>query len=466
MATSVKNNLMPPNLVSNLQETLLRRKDTDEEDESTRPTSSSPPPILVESKSDEDFTKPIILVTNGEGIESPGLIFLVDALVREGLYNVNVCAPQSDKSASGHSMTLRETVAVSSAEYNGAAAFEVSGTPVDCVSLALSGALFSWSKPMMVISGINRGSSCGHHMFYSGVVAGAREALLNGVPSISISLNWKKDESQESDFKDAVSVCLPIINAAARDIEKGVFPKSCLLNIEVPTSPLINKGLKLTKQSLWRHVPWWRTISAQGHPSSRHFMSNQQSLGTQLAQLGRDASAAGAARRLTTQRKNVEIESIGAAGKPDSVHIVKKYFRLEFLDKEHEGMDEDLDIKALENGFVSVTPVSLSPHFESDSQTSAAEWIISAINEDRASSSILHAWHAVVLPGFSCFFLTREKNLSWCVNMAVAAVVELELEIGGTKAHDMSSTRARVADMWNVGVPLPRDLSSNATVAS
>lgn len=51
----------------------------------------------------------------------------------------------------------------------------------------------------------------------------------------------KKDESQESDFKDAVTVCLPLINAAIRDIEKGVFPKSCLLNIEIPASPLTNK---------------------------------------------------------------------------------------------------------------------------------------------------------------------------------------------------------------------------------
>ncbi|KAI7981517.1 hypothetical protein LOK49_Contig34G00010 [Camellia lanceoleosa] len=77
--------------------------------------------------------------------------------------------------------------------------------------------------------------------FYSGVVAGAREALMSGVPSMSISLNWKKDESQDTDFKDLWIVCLPLIKAAIRDIEKGIFPRSCLLNIEVPTSPLTNK---------------------------------------------------------------------------------------------------------------------------------------------------------------------------------------------------------------------------------
>ncbi|KAK3013459.1 hypothetical protein RJ639_009767, partial [Escallonia herrerae] len=329
MTTSaVKNNRLPPGLVSNLQSVLLSRRGGEDEqpkssNESAGPSSSD----SAEPSPDADGSKPVVLVTSGDGIDSPGLTHLVQALVRGGLCNVHVCAPQSgDKSLSGHSVTLRETVAVSSAEINGATAYEV-------------------------ISGVNEGSSCGHHTFYSGVVAAAREALINGVPSMSISLNWKKDESQESDFKDALSVCLPLINAAIRDIEKGIFPKSCLLNIEVPTSPLANKGFKLTKRSSWRSTPSWQAISASRHPSAGRFMSNQQSLGMQLAQLSRDASAAGAARRLTTQRKSlVEVESVGVAGKSDNNRTVK-YFRLEFLDKDLEDLDEDLDFRALENGF-------------------------------------------------------------------------------------------------------------------
>lgn len=254
MTTSaVKNNFLPPGLVSNLQEVLLNRKgaqnDKDQQskpkvdDPSTQPSSSDSVPDVAAD--DADSTKPVVLVTNADGIESPGITCLVDALVRQGLCNVNVCAPQSDKSVAGHSFTLKETIAVTPTDIHGATAYEVSGTPVDCVSLALSGALFSWTKPVLVISGINRGSSCGHQMFYSGVVAGAREALFNSVPSISISLDWRNDESQESDFKDAVSVCLPLINAAIRDIEKGAFPKSCLLHIGVPKSPLTNKVCKM-----------------------------------------------------------------------------------------------------------------------------------------------------------------------------------------------------------------------------
>ncbi|GLT73241.1 hypothetical protein SLA2020_451130 [Shorea laevis] len=386
-STSVKNNFLPPGLVSNLQEVLSKKNnEADKEGDQSKETAESAEPSSSTSVSDAaeaiDSSKPTLLVTNGDGIESPGLVYLVEALVRDGLYNVHVCAPQSDKSVSGHSVTLQETVAVSSAEINGATAFEVSGTPVDCVSLALSGALFSWSKPLLVISGINRGSSCGHHMFYSGVVAGAREALICGVPSLSISLNWKKDESQETDFKDAVAICLPLINAAIRDIEKGLFPKSCSLNIEIPTSPSTNKGFKLTKQSMWRSTPNWLAVSTSRYPAG-HFMSNQQSLGIQLAQLGRDASAAGAARRLNTQRKNVEVvESIGVAGKADS-NRVKKYFRLEFLDKEQEETDEDLDFRALESGFVAVTPLSLSPHVETDIQTAASDWISAALSGEQ-----------------------------------------------------------------------------------
>lgn len=368
------NNKLPPGLVSNLQDVLLSRKPNATNELAEVPGSDT---VTEAELGEESLKKPVVLVTNGDGIESPGLTYLVEALVREGIYNVHVCAPQSDKSGSGHSVTSRESIAVTSVQIDGATAYEVSGTTVDCVSLALSGALFSWSKPLLVVSGINRGSSCGHQTFFSGVVAGAREALMSGVPSVCISLDWKKDDSQDSDFKDAVTVCLPLINAAAKDIGQGNFPNRCFLDIEVPSSPLTNKGLKLTKQSLWRCTPNWQAISA--NRSTGRFMSNQHSLGLQLAQLSRDASAAGAARRLGTQKKSLEIvESVGVAGKTD-VNRTTKYFRLEFMDKEQEDVDEDLDFRALENGFVAITPISLIPQIDSDIQTAVSEWISAAI---------------------------------------------------------------------------------------
>lgn len=98
MTTSaVKNNMLPPGLVSNLQEVLLGRKGGEDEQQSKNNAdeSISSPSDSVEPNSDENDSKPVVLVTNGDGIESPGLTFLVEALVNQGLSNVHVCAPQS-----------------------------------------------------------------------------------------------------------------------------------------------------------------------------------------------------------------------------------------------------------------------------------------------------------------------------------------------------------------------------------
>ncbi|XP_073007834.1 uncharacterized protein [Typha latifolia] len=385
---SIKTNHLPPSLVANLQNVLMGRRgggigdvedpgDPKQVEVATQiPSCSAEAEVSDSSAADGSEKKPVVLVTNAEGIDSPGLVHLVDALVRGGQCNVYVCAPESDKSLSSHSVTL-ETVVATSVEINGAKAFQISGTTADCVSLALSGALFSWTKPALVISGINKGSVCGHQNFYSSSVAGAREALMSGIPSLAISLDWKKDEGKESDLIHAVEVCIPLIHAAIRDIENAVFPKRCLLNIGIPSSPSTNKGFKLTRQSLFRFSPSWQAVSANRHPSAGQFMSMHQSLGVQLAQLGRDASAAGAARRINAQRKNVEIESVAAAGKPETREIVKKFFRLEFLEKEQEDVDEDLDFRALENGFIAVTPLCL--HVESEIQASVSDWLCSAL---------------------------------------------------------------------------------------
>ncbi|CAN6457081.1 unnamed protein product [Victoria cruziana] len=384
--TSAKNSVLPPSLVANLQDVLMNRRSGEDVEES-KAEAEVERAAETEVEGEKQEERPILLVTNGDGIESPGLTALVDVLVGGGRYNVHVCAPESDKSLSGHSVTLKETVSASSVEMNGATAYGVSGTPADCISLALSGSLFPWSKPSLVISGINMGSSYGHQIFYSGAVAGAREALLSGVPSLSISFNWKKDESPESDFREAANVCLPLISAAIRDIEKGIFPKGCLLNIEVPSSPSKHKGFKITKCSQQRPIPTWQAVTSSRFPAG-HFMSNQQSLGIQLAQLGRDASAAGAARRLNAQKKAVEIESVAAHGKPEHQRgTVRKHFRLEFVEKEQEDGDENLDFRAVENGFISVTPLELLGQREPETHTSASEWLAAALIGDDVQAS-------------------------------------------------------------------------------
>ncbi|RRT51209.1 hypothetical protein B296_00051248 [Ensete ventricosum] len=103
-------------------------------------------------------------------------------------------------------------------------------------------------------------------------------------------------------------------------------PESCRILVLSRTAMA---GFKLTRQSLWRCASSWQAVSANRHPAAGQFMSMHQSLGIQLAQLGRDASAAGAARRIGAQRKIVEIESVAAAGKSEQREVLKKYFRLE-----------------------------------------------------------------------------------------------------------------------------------------
>ncbi|KAF0916717.1 hypothetical protein E2562_011564 [Oryza meyeriana var. granulata] len=384
-------NPLPSALVSNLQSVLAARRPPPPaaEDagaaaavaETSAPEagSSGAPPVA-----DEGPAKPPVLLTCAGGIRSPGLAALVDALVAGGRCDVHVCAPESDKSACGHSITIRETVAATSVDFTGAKAYEISGTPVDCVSLALSGRLFSWSAPALVISGINAGANCGYEMFHSSAIAAAREALLYDVPSIAISLNWKKDKSKDNDLKDAAEVCLPLIHAALEGIEKGTFLRGCLLNIGVPSSPTANKGFKLTKQSVYSPAQSWQGVSTSRPTPATHFMGMHQSLGIQLAQLGKDASAAGAARRINAQRKTVEVESVAATGKPEVREVVKKLFRAEFIEKQHECLDEDIDLRALENGFISVTPLNIHGNVEPETGAPASDWLSVAVGLEEA----------------------------------------------------------------------------------
>ncbi|XP_052167791.1 uncharacterized protein LOC127784503 [Oryza glaberrima] len=380
-------NPLPSALVSNLQSVLAARRPPPPAAEEAG--AEAPAPEAAESSgaapvADEGPAKPAVLLTCAGGIRAPGLAALVDALVAGGRCDVHVCAPESDKPACGYSITIRETITATSVDFKGAKAFEISGTPVDCVSLALSGRLFSWSAPALVISGINAGANCGYEMFHSSAIAAAREALLYDVPSIAISLNWKKDESKDSDFKDAAEVCLPLIHAALEGVEKGTFLRGCLLNIGVPSSPTTNKGFKLTKQSIYRPAQSWEGVSTSRPTPATHFMGMHQSLGIQLAQLGKDASAAGAARRINAQRKIVEVESVASTGKAEAREVVKKLFRAEFTEKQHECLDEDIDLRALENGFISVTPLNIHGNVAPETGAPASDWLSVAVGLDKA----------------------------------------------------------------------------------
>jgi len=348
----------------------------DEAIEQPRPEVTSSNSNISEQQSDAkvDDCRPTLLVTNDDGIDAPGIRALVEVLLETGRYNVNVCAPDSEKSAVGHSVTARGNITVRQVEIKGATAFELSGTPADCVSLSLSGALFSWSKPTLVISGINKGSNCGYHIIYSGTVAGAREAFICGVPSIALSYNWTRGESHNTDFRIAVQACLPLIDAVLSHIMKGSYPQGFFLNVDVPVNPGQHKGYKVTKQGTSMIITKWEAVTPKNRIPAVSSVDDQ-GIGIQLAQLGLEASTAGAARRLNSAAKNVEIESIAGPENGAVLDLQYLLFKREISEHEYGEEGDDLDFGALQEGYITVTPLGLKSHIQSDVFSSFKNWV-------------------------------------------------------------------------------------------
>ncbi|RMF47156.1 MAG: 5'/3'-nucleotidase SurE [Deltaproteobacteria bacterium] len=164
---------------------------------------------------------PLILVTNDDGIQSPGLHALAEGL--RPLGDVVVVAPDRERSAVGHALTLHAPLR---AEHLRDGWVAVDGTPTDCVNLGIHGLLER--RPDLVVSGINRGGNMGDDITYSGTVAAAMEATLMGVPAFAISL-------VEGPFP--LEAFFPSVRVAARVaemiLEHGI-PGDTFLNVNVP----------------------------------------------------------------------------------------------------------------------------------------------------------------------------------------------------------------------------------------
>ena len=160
-----------------------------------------------------------ILITNDDGISSEGLRILADTV--KALGEVSVVAPDRERSAAAHSLTLHRPLRV---EQIGPRVYAADGTPVDCVNLAVYGILKG--RPDLVISGINNGPNLGEDLVYSGTVSAAFEATFLGIPAFAISLAARKDFLYEAAANFALKV-------AAHIMQKGL-PKDTFLNINVP----------------------------------------------------------------------------------------------------------------------------------------------------------------------------------------------------------------------------------------
>ena len=184
---------------------------------------------------------PVILITNDDGIAAPGIRNLVEAV--KGLGQVVVVAPDKPQSGMGHAITIETPLRLYKIAdmFEGVETWESSGTPVDCVKLAVDKVLHR--KPDICLSGINHGANHSINVIYSGTMSAAMEACIESIPSVGFSLlNYRFD----ADFSAARHYVRKIV----KSLLSTPMDKHLLLNVNIPSIPLADiKGVKLCKQS-------------------------------------------------------------------------------------------------------------------------------------------------------------------------------------------------------------------------
>ena len=180
-----------------------------------------------------------ILVTNDDGIASPGLQTLARRL--SALGEVTIVAPEAEQSAVGHSITTRLPLRMTPVTLGGLGdSYSVGGTPADCVKLAL-GTVMRDRWPELVVSGVNLGPNTATNVIYSGTVSAATEARILGVPSFAISLGTYREPRW--------AVAADIGVEVARQVLHHGLPPRVLLNVNVPNLPATEvRGVRFTRQ--------------------------------------------------------------------------------------------------------------------------------------------------------------------------------------------------------------------------
>lgn len=205
-------------------------------------------------------SKPLILVSNDDGIYAKGIKNLVQFV--KDLGEVVVVAPTYPQSGMGHAITIHEHIRLDPFQlYEGIEAYECSGTPVDCVKLAKHHILKD-RRPDLVLSGINHGSNSSVSVIYSGTMSAAIEGAMEGIPSIGFSL---ADYDHNADFEPCRSFVQEIVKTAL----KGPFPDHVALNVNFPNLPKENiKGLKVCRQAFAR---WKEEFENRKDPRGRDY---------------------------------------------------------------------------------------------------------------------------------------------------------------------------------------------------
>ncbi|MFT5138678.1 MAG: 5'-nucleotidase [Lysobacterales bacterium] len=194
------------------------------------------------------------LISNDDGLSAPGIQTLANCVRKLG--DVTVVAPDQNRSGASNSLTLESPIRIKEVE---SGTFMASGTPTDCVHIALTGLLNE--DPDMVISGINAGANLGDDVIYSGTVAAAMEGRFLGFPALAVSLVF---EEQPEHYATAGEAVVRLI----RQLLKDPLPADTILNVNVPNLPWNEiKGFEVTRLGhRHRAEPTIQTIDPRGRP--------------------------------------------------------------------------------------------------------------------------------------------------------------------------------------------------------
>lgn len=203
--------------------------------------------------------QPLILVTNDDGITAPGIEALI-GVVKELTNNIVVVAPDKPQSGTGHAITMNSTLRLEKTQVEGVEAYACSGTPVDCVKIAVNKVLKR--KPDLIVSGINHGSNSSINVIYSGTMSAAVEAAIEGFPAVGFSLC---DHSIDANFEPSKKYIKQIIEHC---LEKGMTEGTCL-NVNIPAleEDLI-KGMKVCRQA---KAVWEEEFDERKDPSGKTY---------------------------------------------------------------------------------------------------------------------------------------------------------------------------------------------------
>ena len=203
--------------------------------------------------------KPLILVVNDDGITAPGIKALIE--VAEKIGEVVVVAPDSPQSGMGHAITLGKPLRLKENKlFEPIKAYECSGTPVDCVKIAVDKVLKR--KPDLCISGINHGSNESCNVIYSGTMSAAVEAAIEGIPSVGFSL---LDFDADADFTYSKVIAKKVI----KNILENGLAKDITLNVNIPKgAEKDSKGIKVCRQARGN---WEEKFDHRKDPHGRNY---------------------------------------------------------------------------------------------------------------------------------------------------------------------------------------------------